>query len=188
MTGAKDGLPMDILKGAALSSGMYDLKPVRLSKRSKYVAFTDEMESEAQRHTASRQAACAAHSQLWHLRDAGIPAPVTRLRRGGEGCRQAGRASSRRGLQSFRDVGDAGQPLWPARSRRAGANATHARIKKEASGGRGSVLRRRFTNRRANKLGAAAAAGIDGVFNFGRNRAPPTVDHAAGANRAGHHQ
>jgi arylformamidase len=41
---SKDGLPMDILKGAALSSGMYDLKPVRLSKRSKYVAFTDEME------------------------------------------------------------------------------------------------------------------------------------------------
>ena len=42
----KDGLPMDILKGAALSSGMYDLKPVRLSKRSKYVAFTDEMEQQ----------------------------------------------------------------------------------------------------------------------------------------------
>ena len=43
---AKDGLPLDILKGAALSSGMYDLKPVRLSKRSKYVKFTDEMEQE----------------------------------------------------------------------------------------------------------------------------------------------
>ena len=42
----KDGLPMDIVKGAALSSGMYDLKPVRLSKRSKYVAFTDEMEQQ----------------------------------------------------------------------------------------------------------------------------------------------
>jgi arylformamidase len=42
----KDGLPMDIIKGAALSSGMYDLKPVRLSKRSKYVAFTDEMEQQ----------------------------------------------------------------------------------------------------------------------------------------------
>ena len=41
---SKDGLPMDILKGATLSSGMYDLRPVRLSKRSKYVAFTDEME------------------------------------------------------------------------------------------------------------------------------------------------
>jgi arylformamidase len=42
----KDGFPLDILKGAALSSGMYDLKPVRLSKRSKYVKFTDAMESE----------------------------------------------------------------------------------------------------------------------------------------------
>jgi arylformamidase len=49
---AKDGLPRDILKGAALSSGMYDLKPVRLSKRSKYVKFTDAMEEElsAMRH------------------------------------------------------------------------------------------------------------------------------------------
>ena len=35
-----------------LGSGMYDLKPVRLSKRSKYVKFTDEMEEalSAQRH------------------------------------------------------------------------------------------------------------------------------------------
>jgi arylformamidase len=39
-----EGLPRDILKGATLSSGMYDLKPVRLSKRSKYVAFTDATE------------------------------------------------------------------------------------------------------------------------------------------------
>jgi arylformamidase len=48
----KENLPVDILKGAALSSGMYDLKPVRLSKRSKYVKFTDEMEEKlsAQRH------------------------------------------------------------------------------------------------------------------------------------------
>jgi arylformamidase len=47
-----EGLPPDILKGATLSSGMYDLKPVRLSKRSKYVKFTDEMEEalSAQRH------------------------------------------------------------------------------------------------------------------------------------------
>jgi len=42
---AKEGLPCDIIKGATLSSGMYDLKPVRLSKRSKYVNFTDAMES-----------------------------------------------------------------------------------------------------------------------------------------------
>jgi arylformamidase len=49
---AKDGLPLNILKGATLSSGMYDLAPVRLSKRSKYVKFTDEMEQElsAMRH------------------------------------------------------------------------------------------------------------------------------------------
>jgi arylformamidase len=40
----KEDLPIDILKGATLSSGMYDLKPVRLSKRSKYVKFTDETE------------------------------------------------------------------------------------------------------------------------------------------------
>ncbi len=43
---SKDGLPLDILKGATLSSGMYDLKPVRLSKRSKYVKFSDAMEQE----------------------------------------------------------------------------------------------------------------------------------------------
>jgi len=49
---AADGLPADILKGATLGSGMYDLKPVRLSKRSKYVHFTDQMEEalSAQRH------------------------------------------------------------------------------------------------------------------------------------------
>ena len=48
----KENLPADILKGAMLGSGMYDLKPVRLSKRSKYVKFTDEMEEalSAQRH------------------------------------------------------------------------------------------------------------------------------------------
>jgi arylformamidase len=46
------GLPKDVVKGALLASGMYDLKPVRLSKRSKYVMFTDEIEDElsAQRH------------------------------------------------------------------------------------------------------------------------------------------
>jgi arylformamidase len=45
-------LPADIIKGALLCSGMYDLEPVRLSKRSLYVKFTDEMEAalSAQRH------------------------------------------------------------------------------------------------------------------------------------------
>jgi arylformamidase len=38
------GLPADIVKGGLCMSGMYDMKPVRLSKRSSYVKFTDEME------------------------------------------------------------------------------------------------------------------------------------------------
>ena len=46
------GLPVDLIKGGLLISGMYDLKPVRLSKRSQYVKFTDEVEQalSSQRH------------------------------------------------------------------------------------------------------------------------------------------
>jgi arylformamidase len=46
------GLPKDVIKGATLCSGMYDLKPARLSARSNYVKFTDAMEDalSAQRH------------------------------------------------------------------------------------------------------------------------------------------
>lgn len=45
-------LPVNIIRGALLISGMYDLKPVRLSKRSEYVKFTDEIEQalSSQRH------------------------------------------------------------------------------------------------------------------------------------------
>jgi arylformamidase len=38
------GVPDDIVKGGLCMSGMYDMKPVRLSKRSSYIKFTDEME------------------------------------------------------------------------------------------------------------------------------------------------
>ena len=38
--------PVRSYKSAILISGMYDLKPVRLSKRSEYVRFTDEVERE----------------------------------------------------------------------------------------------------------------------------------------------
>ena len=46
------GLPRDVVKGALLCSGLYDLKPVRLSARSNYVKFTDAMEHalSTQRH------------------------------------------------------------------------------------------------------------------------------------------
>ena len=46
------GLPKDTIKGGVLVSGMYDLKPVRLSSRSSYVTISDEVENafSAQRH------------------------------------------------------------------------------------------------------------------------------------------
>jgi arylformamidase len=46
------GLPPDMIKGGLCMSGLYDLKPVRLSKRSSYIKFTDAMEDSmsSQRH------------------------------------------------------------------------------------------------------------------------------------------
>ena len=46
------GLPPTLIKGGVCGSGMFDLKPVRLSKRSSYVKFTDEIEDKLspQRH------------------------------------------------------------------------------------------------------------------------------------------
>ena len=46
------GVPIDVIKGAVLCSGLYDLKPVRLSARSNYVKFTDDTEQalSTQRH------------------------------------------------------------------------------------------------------------------------------------------
>jgi arylformamidase len=49
------GLPADVIKTGLLCSGMYDLRPVRLSARSRYLRFTDEIEHEfsPQRHLES---------------------------------------------------------------------------------------------------------------------------------------
>ena len=46
------GVPKDVIKGALLVSGLYDLKAPRLSARSSYVKFTDEVEHalSTQRH------------------------------------------------------------------------------------------------------------------------------------------
>jgi arylformamidase len=46
------GLSKDVIKGGLLCSGMFDLKAVRLSARSSYVKFTDDMEQSlsSQRH------------------------------------------------------------------------------------------------------------------------------------------
>jgi len=45
-------LPVDTVKGGLCCSGLFDLKPVRLSARSSYVMFTDEIEQalSSQRH------------------------------------------------------------------------------------------------------------------------------------------
>ena len=50
--GKEFNLPDDTVKGGLFCSGMFDLEPVRLSARSAYVKFTDEMESalSPQRH------------------------------------------------------------------------------------------------------------------------------------------
>ena len=92
----EEGLPPDAFKGAVLLSGMYELHPVRLSKRSSYVNFTDDMVEKLFGHAASRRVQHAAHPRHRFLRDAGVPAPVARLRRGGyRPRRQAGRADRR---------------------------------------------------------------------------------------------
>jgi arylformamidase len=46
------GLPPDFIKGGLCVSGIYDLKPVRLSSRNDYVKMDDQMENELspQRH------------------------------------------------------------------------------------------------------------------------------------------
>ena len=51
-------LPPDAIQGYALCSGMYDLRGPRLSKRSAYVKFTDEVEQalSTQRHLAAIRA------------------------------------------------------------------------------------------------------------------------------------
>jgi arylformamidase len=51
-------LPADVVKGAVLCSGLYDLKAPRLSARSSYVKFTDDIEQalSTQRHVARIQA------------------------------------------------------------------------------------------------------------------------------------
>ncbi len=54
----EEDLPADFCKGAVLLSGMYDLEPVRRSKRSSYVKFTDAMVEKlsSQRHLGGLRA------------------------------------------------------------------------------------------------------------------------------------
>jgi hypothetical protein len=53
-------LPDDVIKGAVMSSGLYDLKAVRLSARSKYVNISDDVEEAFSTSVISRQS-----ERLW---------------------------------------------------------------------------------------------------------------------------
>lgn len=55
-------LPQNVLKGAVLISGMYDLEPVRKSERGRYIPFTDDIEH--------------AYSAMRHLDKLGCPVIV----------------------------------------------------------------------------------------------------------------
>lgn len=54
-------VPVQVLKGGVLQSGMYEMKPVRLSSRSSYIRFDDDMEQamSSQRHIANLHAPIA---------------------------------------------------------------------------------------------------------------------------------
>ena len=118
----EEGLPQNFCKGALLLSGMYDLEPVRLSKRSSYVKFTDAMVEKlsSQRHLDGLHTplilaygTCETPEFQRQTRD--FFAAV-------QAVGQARRADRRRSLQSFRAAGDAGQSLRPDRPRHAAAD------------------------------------------------------------------
>ena len=102
-------LPADIIKGVVSCSGLYDLRPVRLSARREFLAITDDIE---QAFSPQRQS--LSPSSLLSL-----PFPVARLRCDSAGRREVGAAGEWRRLQPLRDLRNARQPLRHRRTRRA---------------------------------------------------------------------
>ena len=95
------GLPANVVKGGLCMSGMYDLKPVRLSKRSSYVKFTDEMEQamSSQRHLDLLQAPIIV--TYGTNENSGVPTSKPRFCCSSEGRRKAGRPCRGTELQSL---------------------------------------------------------------------------------------
>jgi arylformamidase len=118
------GLPPGLIKGGVCGSGMFDLKPARLSKRSEYVKFTDETEDKLS--PPPRSAGGAGAPGLRHAGNPGIPAPEPRFRCRGKSRRQAGGAVGDGKLQPLRGDGAARQSLQPFRPRGPGADAARA--------------------------------------------------------------
>ena len=106
-----EGLPPDFCKGAVLLSGMYDLAPVALSKRSSYVKFTDDMVHTLSGgryldglHTPLVLGYGTAETPEFQRQSRDFAAAV-------QAVGQTGRTGRRRGLQSLRTAGDACQSL-----------------------------------------------------------------------------
>ena len=99
------GLPNDIIKGGMCMSGMYDMKPVRLSKRGKYVTFHRRDGRGDELAAPYRSASRSDHRHLRHQRDAGLSAPEPRFRRRRQGGRKAGKIDRGGELYPFRNDG-----------------------------------------------------------------------------------
>lgn len=117
------GLPADFITGAA------DERPLRHEGAAPFGA--QQLREIRRRYgihdefaAAHRQTACADYGHLRHVRVAGVSAAEPRLRRGGEGCRQACRVDRSAQLQSFRNVRKPRQSVRPERPR--GAQADEA--------------------------------------------------------------
>ncbi len=135
----REGLPRNILKGATLSSGMYDLAPVRLSKRSKYVTFTDAMENEL---SAIRHIDKLATPLVLSYGTYETPEFQRQTRDFAAAVEAAGKPVELvvgEVLQSLRNAGDAGQSLRPARPR--GVQADGNGVKRATSGRFGIWIR-----------------------------------------------
>ncbi len=157
----KFGLPQDCIKGGVCGSGMYDLKPVRMSARSNYVKFTDETERElsAQRHLDKLVAPV---SIVYGTDgDAGVPAAEPRLRHGCEGRRQDRDDVGDGRLQSLRGHGIDRQSVQPVRPCGAGDHEAAPSLKNK--GGQGGSIgfeghRPAGFRRRHGRAGAFARA------------------------------
>jgi hypothetical protein len=98
------GLPANPVRGWHCMSGMFDMKPVRLSNRSSYIKVHRRDGSRNERRAAYPEDQCADGAHLRHQRDAGIPASRPRLRPQAASGRQGRANRQRAGLEPLRNV------------------------------------------------------------------------------------
>ncbi len=168
-------LPVDTVKGGLFCSGMFDLKPVRLSARSKYVTFTDEMEQalSPQRHLDKLNApVLVAYGTLespeFQRQSRDFAAAV-------KAAGQVGPAPGRRRLQPFRNHRNAQQSIRTLGPRGSGADAARKDVTRACMGEPGISARgdaeplHRPERPRASLLGSrrASRAGARSCRSFG---------------------